>query len=110
MKPEIDRLLPHFNQGLIGRRIVIEDLSDHGSTFDAERISELRLVDGVLTIVAANIAVEGANGRKSRIESKTFTGSISGIADSSVSSTGRITFFFWAGHDSIVIYPPTEKK
>lgn len=110
MKPEIDRLLPYFNQCLIGRRIVIEDLSDNGKTFDAERISELHLIDGVLTIVAEGISVDSTKAHIDRIESKKFTGNISDIVDSSVSDTGRIVFFNWAGYDLIVIYPSTEKK
>lgn len=109
MKNEKDDFWTHINQGLVGRRICLEDSSDHGSTIVA-KIVEIRLTDGILTIGTNNVEITKYDGSTSKFDMLVCEGPISSITDPNITSDGRVVFYRWAGRDSIVIYPSTEKK
>lgn len=109
MKDETAYFWSHINQGLVGRKICLEDSSDHGSTVVA-KIVEIHLTNGILTIGTNDVEITKYDGSTSKFDMLVCKGPISSITDPNIKSDGRVVFYKWAGYDSIVIHPPTEKK
>lgn len=109
MKKDEYRLTDYINQGLVGRTITLEVTSDHNSEVKAV-ITEVHLQGDTLSISTKDAVRRQFNeNRYSLFDCNRFTGSISGITESSVTDDGRITFYNWGGYDSIVIHPPSRK-